>query len=84
VQFLILELQLVYKLVDMFFPELDLGLEGLCLMDLGVGEVLEGLVGWTVVRVEVLVGQTLLQFLYSVLVLLDFVLFLYQQLLKSL
>lgn len=83
-QFLILELQLVYKLVDMFFPELDLGLEGLCLMDLGVGEVLEGLVGWTVVRVEVLVGQTLLQFLYSVLVLLDFVLFLYQQLLKSL
>ncbi len=68
----------------MFFPELDLGLEGLCLMDLGVGEVLEGLVGWTVVRVEVLVGQTLLQFLYSVLVLLDFVLFLYQQLLKSL
>lgn len=84
VQFLILEVQLVYKLVDMFFPELDLGLEGLCLVDLGVGEVLKGLVGWTVVRVEVLMGQTLLQFLYFVLVLLDFVLFLDQELLKSL
>ena len=84
VQFLILKVQLIYKLVDMFSPELDLGLEGLCLVDLGVGEVLEGLVGRTVVRVEGLVGQTLLQFLYFVLVLLDFVLFLDQELLKSL
>ncbi len=83
-QLLILEVKLVLKLVDVFVSELDLGLERLGLVDLRVGEVLERLVGWRVVRVEVLLSQAVLELLDFVLVLLDFVLFFNEQLLEGL